>query len=253
MFFSIKLSRALLTALSIAALGALCVTIFLSTSGSGAREASAQAVSQQSKAVYLTFDDGPSDNTAAVLDALERHGVRATFFVTGQRPDHFDMLAREAEAGHLVALHSYSHDFQNIYKSSGAFWEDIEQLQEVIKAQTGESAPVLRFPGGSSNTIARRGVMKSLAEECSQRGLAYYDWNVDTRDAVGSTKSADYIAERAIKGALREHTPVILMHDGPMNSTAADALDIIIPALKDKGLVFATLDELAQPVHHSLS
>ncbi|MDO4567210.1 MAG: polysaccharide deacetylase family protein, partial [Oscillospiraceae bacterium] len=199
-------------------------------------------------------DDGPSANTLEVLEALERHGVKATFFITGQNPEYYDMIAKEAEAGHLVAAHTYSHDFGEIYTGESGFWEDIERLQELIAAQTGSRSTVLRFAGGSSNSVGGRSLMKTLAGQCAEKGYVYFDWNVDTRDAVGDTKSADYIAERAVKGALRENVPVILMHDGPMNTTAADALDIIIPALKEQGYAFATLGELADaPVQHSLS
>ncbi|MEG2083624.1 MAG: polysaccharide deacetylase family protein, partial [Oscillospiraceae bacterium] len=222
MFVSVKITRELLVVLSVVLMMVLSIPI-ASFAVRGAAEPTAAVPSTAvSPVAYLTFDDGPSVHTQSVLDALERNGVKATFFVTAQSPEHLNMLAAESAAGHLVALHSYSHEFKNIYASEADFWADIERLQDVISEQTGSRSNFLRFPGGSSNTAARRcggsQIMKNLVEQCKQFEYTYYDWNVDTRDALGDVKSADYIAKRAISGALGQKNAVILMHDAGMSA-----------------------------------
>ncbi|MEA4911706.1 MAG: polysaccharide deacetylase family protein [Oscillospiraceae bacterium] len=252
MFITLKLRRMAL----FAGLAAVLLTLPLLPRTVVQTEAAAEE-SVGPRVVCLTFDDGPSRYTSEILDALARNGAKATFFVTGQCEDCFPCIARAYAEGHCIALHTYSHEFSQIYASSEAFWLDINRLQTVIIEQTGAPATVLRFAGGSSNSVARRyggrELMKTLCAECDGRGLTYCDWNVDTKDAVSGVKSADYIARRAIEGALGNAPSVILMHDGGLAANTADALDILIPALREKGCVFAFPDELTVPVHHHLS
>ncbi|MEA5050277.1 MAG: polysaccharide deacetylase family protein [Oscillospiraceae bacterium] len=221
------------------------------------RAVPAGAQAEAPRTVYLTFDDGPSLNTPGILDALARNGVPATFFVTGQAQQCFPCIARAAAEGHMIALHTYSHEFSEIYASSEAFWLDIDRLQALIIEQTGAPATALRFAGGSSNSVSRRyggrELMRTLCAQCAQRGLTYYDWNVDTRDSESGVKSADYIAQRAVRGALKQTDAVILMHDGALAKNTAEAIDILVPALREQGCSFARLDGLAEPVHHTLS
>lgn len=75
--------------------------------------------------VYLTFDDGPSDNTNAILDVLDDYNVKATFFVTGKE-DEASKAAykRIVDEGHTIAMHSYSHKYSDIYASKEAFQND---------------------------------------------------------------------------------------------------------------------------------
>lgn len=214
------------------------------------------ATATPERIVCLTFDDGPSQYTAEVLDALDRHGVKATFFVTGQNEEYFDLIGEAHARGHLIALHTYSHGFSDIYAGREEFWADIDKLQAVIKAQTGEESRMLRFAGGSSNTVCRRyagaGLMRQLVDDCAERGIAYFDWNIDTKDAVSKTKSAEYIAAKITENVSGHNPAVVLMHDGTVASTAAEALDIAIPKLLSEGYVFARLDQTVAEVHHSL-
>ncbi len=250
MFLSVKIRPRMLISL-LAVIAVFFAVPYFSRAAVPASAAPAPRVA------YLTFDDGPSRYTEGVLEALARHGVPATFFVTGQSEEYFPFIARAASEGHMIALHTYSHDFSEIYASSEAFWGDIDKLQALIVEQTGSPATAIRFAGGSSNTICRRysgrGLMKALCDECYARGLVYHDWNVDTKDAESGVRSAGSIAERAVKGSLKQEYAVILMHDGTLAQNAAEALDIIIPALKEAGYSFERLDALDMPVHHSLA
>lgn len=73
------------------------------------------------KTCYLTFDDGPSNNTERILDILKENGVKATFFVIG-RSSRLELVKREKEEGHTVALHTYSHEYDDVYRSTDAFF-----------------------------------------------------------------------------------------------------------------------------------
>ena len=262
MFCTLRLKKSVLVTVAVFVAALLLALPFLvealRRAEQPARETSAAGTTAAPRTVYLTFDDGPSANTAALLDVLAARNVKATFFVTGQNPDVFDeAVGRAHDEGHLIALHTYSHDFSDIYSSTDAFWADIGKLSDMVSnAADGHVSAYLRFPGGSSNTVSHRyggsGIMKTLIDQCAERGIIYCDWNVDTQDAVGGSKSADAIVSRALKQAEGKDNIVILMHDGGMNKTAAEATDRLIAEFEAIGCVFDTLDHLAEPVHHHL-
>ena len=127
--------------------------------GSGTGAAGACCPAAAGKVVCLTFDDGPSKTTPDVLSALNAAGVHATFFVvaTGYNEKYLPLLTEAVSAGHQIALHSASHEYSDIYRSSDAYWEDIALLKERIAPYVdAESIRYLRFPGGSTNTVSRR-------------------------------------------------------------------------------------------------
>ncbi len=261
LFISLRVRKSILiAAIATAALGLLVAVLFSSRGSqqSVPTSASPQQVQQKPRTVYLTFDDGPSRNTDALLEVLNEQQVKATFFVTGQNPEYFDCIAKAKEQGHLIALHTYTHNFSSIYSGSTAFWEDIEKLNELIYEQTGEYSNLLRFPGGSSNTVSKRHggvhIMQTLIAECEQRDIAYVDWNVDTKDAENGTCDADTIFQRAVRGADQvDGDLVILMHDGTANTTAAQATEQVIQYFRDQGCTFDTLDHMEELVHHHLT
>ena len=126
------------------------------------------------KIMYLTFDDGPSQNTQAVLDILEEYDAKATFFVTAEFSDYLHLIRAEKEAGHAIGVHTYSHRYDQIYADSASYWDDVEKMQKIIEEQCGSRTSILRFPGGTSNTISQRyaqGIMSQLAEEAEQKSL----------------------------------------------------------------------------------
>ena len=80
------------------------------------------------KIVYLTLDDGPSDNTQAVLDILDKYNAKATFFVTGEMPEYKDMIKAAYDKGHTIGMHTYSHDYAKVYASVDAYFQDLDQI-----------------------------------------------------------------------------------------------------------------------------
>ena len=205
---------------------------------------------QPEKWVCLTFDDGPSRTTPAVLAALDAAGVHGTFFVvaTGYNEKYLPLLTQAAAAGHQIALHSASHEYSDIYGSSEAYWADIALLKERIAPYVdAESIRYLRFPGGSTNTVSRRyggkGLMKQLKAEVEQKGLQWVDWNVCAEDAVGGHPSADTIYRNVVRETGEQTHCVVLMHDSATTRTTAEALPDIIRWYADNGYTFLTVAE----------
>lgn len=203
------------------------------------------------KWVCLTFDDGPSKTTPAVLDALNAAGVKATFFVvaTGYNEKYLPLIADAAAAGHQIALHSASHEYSGIYQSADAYWQDIELLKERISPYVNTaSLHYLRFPGGSTNTVSRRyggrGVMAELKQQCAEKGYAYVDWNVCAEDAVGGKPSAGTIYRNVVRETGEQTQCIVLMHDSATTRTTAEALPDIIQWYRDQGFTFCRVEQV---------
>ena len=131
------------------------------------------------KTCYLTFDDGPSQNTKAILDILDRYHIKATFFVTGESLEYVHYIKTAHDKGHTIGLHAYDHDYQKIYSSVSQYMKDLNQISELVYKQTGEYTHFMRFPGGSSNMVSKQynsGIMKRLTHKVIDLGYQYYDW-----------------------------------------------------------------------------
>src|SRR4051812_21143456 len=91
------------------------------------------------KTAYLTFDDGPSENTAKILQILDLYKIKATFFVVGKVPEqHLKLLTEMVNKGHGIGLHSYTHDYSFIYSSIENFKRDLDDLENTIKKYSGK-------------------------------------------------------------------------------------------------------------------
>lgn len=203
-------------------------------------------VSERSRegTIYLTFDDGPNSGTTdVILDILKEEGVKATFFVTNKGPD--ELIKRAYDEGHTLALHTASHNYSVVYSSVESYFNDLTGVQDRVKRITGYESKIIRFPGGSSNTISKKyseGIMSTLTNEVINRGFKYYDWNISSGDAEGGTHTAGEIRDNVIKKLKKERVNMVLMHD--IKPYTRDALRDIIRYGKDKGYAFEkiTLD-----------
>ncbi len=203
------------------------------------------------KILYLTFDDGPSVYTQKILNTLAKYNVKATFFVTNQSPGYAYQIKKEYEAGHTVAVHTYTHNY-NIYKSVDAYINDFNKMNSVIEKYTGSKSKIFRFPGGSSNTVSRnyaKGVVKQIANRMTNMGYVYFDWDVSSGDASGASRTKIY--NNVVNGASWCKKCVILMHDIKYNT--AYELDNILKTLTAKGYRFGTLSTSSPTVHHSIA
>lgn len=204
------------------------------------------------KILYLTFDDGPGPYTKKILNTLAKYNVKATFFVTNQFPGYVSLIKDEFNAGHTVAVHTYSHNY-NIYKSVDAYVKDFNKMNDVIYKYTGTRSRIFRFPGGSSNTVSRsysKGVVTKIAKYMTNEGYKYFDWDVGSGDTDGSG-SRSKIYNNVINGAKTCKKCVFLMHDIKVNT--ANELDHILSTLTSKGYRFGTLSTSSPTVHHSIA
>lgn len=200
--------------------------------------------------VYLTFDDGPSSNTDKILDILNEYGVKATFFVCGKER-YMEEYQRIVKEGHTLGMHSYSHKFQEIYHSTEAFVEDMDRLHDYLYEVTGVDSNIVRFPGGSSNTICEKDVMQDLISYLAQEGMPYFDWNVSSGDATNSYISAEQIAKNVLDNVWKYDSVIVLMHDASNKDTTVEALPIIIEKiLESENTVLLPITEDTTPIQH---
>lgn len=209
----------------------------------------------EDKVVYLTFDDGPGQYTQKLLDVLDKYKVKATFFVTNQYPEYQDLLKEEAKRGHTVAIHSYSHDYKKIYSSKEAYVEDMEKMADIIKEQTGIKPFLVRFPGGSSNTISadyKKGIMTTLTKTLPELGYMYADWNVSSGDA-GETTDTKKVYKNIIGGIKVCKHSVILQHD--IKEFSVNAVEDVIKWGQKNGYTFLPLTQNSanNMVHHPVN
>ena len=206
------------------------------------------------KTVYLTFDDGPSENTQAVLDILDRYNIKATFFVAGMNPEYLNMIGECYRRGHTIGMHTYSHEYDQVYASVDAYWSDLGQISDVVREQIGYVPCFIRFPGGSSNTISAnytKGIMTELSQEVVAEGYQYFDWDASCGD--GAEHTADELVDATMADTSYGYQSIVfLMHDGAAKETTVEALPRIIEYFQSEGYAFAPLDRSTCVPHHGI-
>ncbi len=185
---------------------------------------------------YLTFDDGPYDNTtAAVLDILKEKGVHATFFLR-HRPDHVAEIRREIREGHTIANHSYSHKIKAVYESAESCIKEIRDQQAWLTETVGVTPQIYRFPGGSPTAGADKA---TIAAALAADGLGYVDWNCATGDGMPGELTAAKAYRNAVSSVGDQKIVVMLMHD--YSTATLAALPDIIDTLKAQGYLMMPL------------
>ena len=199
--------------------------------------------------VYLTFDDGPSKYTGELLEILAKYDVQVTFFVVDY--GYTDLIGDEAAAGHSVGVHSATHDYARIYAGEEAYFADLEKMNEIIRSETGEYTDMVRFPGGSSNTISdfNPGIMTRLTAAVTARGYQYFDWNVSGGDA-GETTDPDQVYQNVIDGIKGRKNSVVLLHDS--KSYTVEAVERIVVWCLDNGYALRPLTKDGPASHHRI-
>lgn len=209
-----------------------------------------EVVVPDGKIIYLTFDDGPGKYTEELLEVLEKYKIKATFFTCGNgRPD---LVTKIHEAGHVVGIHCKSHEYEVVYASEEAYFEDLFYMQDLIYDCTGVRTTLVRFPGGSSNKVSsfNPGIMTRLTEELTMQGFQYFDWNVSSGDS--GTQNTAKILENMKKGIQARNCSVVLQHPETRGFSMAAVEDLILWAL-EQGYTFLTLDATSPGAHHSIN
>jgi len=216
--------------------------------------ANREAVKDGIKTCYLTFDDGPSENTKKILDILDRYHIKATFFVTGTSPEHFKYIKEAHQKGHVIGLHTFSHDYEKIYSSLSAYIQDLNQIKEVVYQQTGTDTKYIRFPGGSSNLVSKKyniGIMKRLTHKVIDLGYQYYDWTSINGDGE-NIKTVQGLKKKAIEEIEGKEDIMFLMHDSKSCDNTVKVRPSILDYLIKNGYQFETIHQNSPTFHHTV-
>ena len=188
------------------------------------------------KKVYITFDDGPSKNTDELLDLLAQYNAKATFFVIGHEGEESKRLyKRIVDEGHAIGMHSYSHDYEKIYKSVEDFEKDFTKISDLLYDSIGYVPDLYRFPGGSSNSRCKKLTIQPFISFLLERDLRYFDWNVENGDATGKSYTAEELAQNLLDGVEKKTTSVVLCHDTNAKGKTLESMKIVLPTLVEKG------------------
>ncbi|PFJ08371.1 polysaccharide deacetylase [Bacillus cereus] len=187
--------------------------------------------------VALTFDDGPDlVFTPKILDKLQKHNVKATFFLLGKNAEKYpNVVKRIADEGHVIGNHTYSHP--NLAKvNESEYHAQIIKTEEILKRLAGYAPKFIRPPYGE--------ILENQLKWATEQNFMIVQWSVDTVDWKGV--SADTITNKVLGNSFPGS--IILQHstsDVPLQGSV-DALDKIIPQLKMKGARFVTLSSMFQ-------
>lgn len=203
------------------------------------------------KKVYLTFDDGPGTHTGKILDILKKEGIKASFFVTGKEDSYSKkMYRRIVDEGHTLGMHSYSHIYDNIYKSKKAFSADFKKLYNLLYDVTGKYPEWYRFPGGSS-TETMKPSLGELAGILEKENVSYIDWNVITPEAMDPDVSKKDMVDSVMKDVEEYDTAVVMLYDAANRPMTLKALPSLIQKMKKKNYKLLPLDQDTVPVRHN--
>lgn len=190
------------------------------------------------KTICLTFDDGPTDSTTPkILDILRKENIPATFFVIGRQiSSRKEILQRTFDDGHAIGIHTYSHEYKQIYASTSALLGDIRRCQKSIREVLPEwNSDLYRFPGGEA------GLSDTLISAVKNAGYKICSWNASIEDAVSPNASAEDLYNNAVRSAGEKNHVVLLLHDGVGYRETIRALPKIIEYFRSKGYTFQPL------------
>ncbi len=178
-------------------------------------------------AVALTFDDGPSNQTGRILDALEKDGGLATFFLVGDRVEKYAETAqREYASGCLVGTHMYSHT-KLTDMTAAEVENELNQCSAIHLSVIGAQPSVARPPYGSANATVREAM-----------NLPLINWSLNSND--WETRDADRIYNDVMNNI--QDGDIVLFHD--LKDFSASAIERIVPALTKQGYQLVTVQEL---------
>jgi peptidoglycan/xylan/chitin deacetylase (PgdA/CDA1 family) len=189
--------------------------------------------------IALTYDDGPNDRqTPELLETLDKHGVKATFFMVGRYVNlHPKVAEAVARAGHAVGNHTYTHP-NLIFCSRTQIRAQLEECERALSGAVGEHSRLFRPPFGARRPQVLR-VARHLGLTTVMWSITGYDWNANPADKI-----AAHVVRRAHGG------DVILMHDGGHLACGADrkhtvmATERIIQRCRDLGFAFVTVQKM---------
>ena len=208
--------------------------------------------SNNDKEIFLTFDDGPSENTREILKILKEEDVHATFFDIGSalkdNKENQELLKQEIDQGNAVAGHSFSHDYKTLYPGNSVdvnkFMSELNETNEIMKSVLGKNfnARVIRMPGGyMSRRYYRDPNLKALDEAFAKDNIVSIDWDAETGDATGRHYTVEQYVQNSAKNINNLNHVILLMHDAAAKKETVQALPAIIKFYKEHGYAFKVI------------
>lgn len=199
------------------------------------------------KVAYLTFDDGPSNNTHQILDILKQNNIKATFFVLGNQVEVFpETTNRIYNEGHYIANHGYSHKYSSIYQSPEQVLNEFNQCNQIVAKTINVpeyNSHLFRFPGGSVGGKYAE-VKKQAITVLEQNNILHIDWNSLTGDSEKVNPTEEYLMNNLQKTTEGKNSLVILMHDAQAKKITAETLPKVIEYLKQQGYSFESFYDI---------
>ena len=195
----------------------------------------------ETKRAFLTFDDGPSQNTNDILNILKDNNIKATFFVLGSQVEVFpETTNRIYNEGHYIANHGYSHKYSTIYQSPEQILNEYNQCNQIV-ANTIKvpeyNSHLFRFPGGFVGGKYAQ-IKNDVLPLFQQNNILYVDWNSLTGDSEKANPTEDYLMDNLQKTTEGKNSLVILMHDSQAKRVTVDFLPKVIEYLTQQGYEF---------------
>ena len=194
-------------------------------------------------------EEETGDRDAAVPD---RSNFAVQPGVSVEMPEYKDMIKAAYDKGHTIGMHTYSHDYAKVYASVDAYFQDLDQIGQMVQEEIGYVPCFIRFPGGSSNTVSKKytaGIMSTLVQEVQNRGYQYYDWNGSSGD--GSVRTTEELVAQAT--SFDSNNIILLCHDSHGKQTTVEALPQIIEHYQSLGYTFKALDRDSFVAHHGVN
>ncbi len=192
------------------------------------------SLSNEDKIIALTFDDGPTENTAAILDKLDELNVVATFFVCGnnieERPEDAKAIV---EAGHVLGNHSFSHQ-RMLLKFYDFYKDEIDKTNELIR-ESGYEQEIFFRPPYCKKLFGLPYYLNSI-------GMVTVTWDMEPETVLGFNAKPEEIAQYVIDNV--ESSSIILLHPMYNKDNVLLALDILVPELRSQGYTFSTIPDM---------
>ena len=191
-------------------------------------------------------EDGTTFEENALIKASEIAKI------AHEMPEYKDMIKAAYDKGHTIGMHTYSHDYAKVYASVDAYFQDLDQIGQMVQEEIGYVPCFIRFPGGSSNTVSKKytaGIMSTLVQEVQNRGYQYYDWNGSSGD--GSVRTTEELVAQAT--SFDSNNIILLCHDSHGKQTTVEALPQIIEHYQSLGYRFKALDRDSFVAHHGVN
>ena len=182
--------------------------------------------------VALTYDDGPAPSTRSILDTLEAYGMKATFYMVGNRMENYpDTVRRVAALGCEIGSHTWGHNYITGLGAS-SLHSNLNQFDSTLQNLVGIRTATMRPPGGFVNNVS----LQALASY----GVPAIMWSIDTMD--WKSRNAQAVVESVLSQV--KDGDIVLMHD--LYGSTAEATAILVPELINRGYQLVTVSELAR-------